>query len=282
MVAWGNTTPQHTHTHTPQHTHTHTPTHTHNPYNNFSNQSGWYSGPPVPPPHTHTHTHIQEDVYGLSRFSMQQYDKLDKNSVDSLSKYNPLEIFSNTHTCIQDQIDNLINTPQNNMRVCINGEFIPPINLSIVLPHMITSALQCVAPLKEKIRSLHCLAEGHQNIAYEIFLKIENIIGDEFIQTLGKGEVYLEALRDLVGWVEGDCLSECFMRYAQQDNQVDVPKDLLPTQEKHLKKGKDLLGRLKDGHVDDQLIDMCVKWMCCYIIGRTFADLSLMFLFFYH
>ncbi|CAM6117342.1 unnamed protein product [Calypogeia fissa] len=58
----------------------------------------------------------------LSRFTMHQQLKFHQGKIDHISKYDPLDLFSGTRDGILKAIEALFETPQNNLRIFLNGE----------------------------------------------------------------------------------------------------------------------------------------------------------------
>ncbi|KAF9989605.1 Inositol-pentakisphosphate 2-kinase [Mortierella antarctica] len=56
------------------------------------------------------------------RFCMYQYHKLKAGQEQSLSEYCPIDLFSTSHHLVQDSLNALVQTPQNNFRLFVNGE----------------------------------------------------------------------------------------------------------------------------------------------------------------
>ncbi|KAF9923447.1 Inositol-pentakisphosphate 2-kinase [Linnemannia zychae] len=55
------------------------------------------------------------------RFCMYQHQKVKTGQEGSLSKYCPIDLFSEAELLVQDALDSLVETPQNNLRLFING-----------------------------------------------------------------------------------------------------------------------------------------------------------------
>lgn len=60
----------------------------------------------------------------ITRFRMHQALKLHQGEISTLSKYNPLDLFSKSKDRIHKAINDLFTTPQNNFRVFLNGSLI--------------------------------------------------------------------------------------------------------------------------------------------------------------
>ncbi|WCJ35219.1 Inositol-pentakisphosphate 2-kinase family protein [Euphorbia peplus] len=60
----------------------------------------------------------------ITRFRMHQVLKLQKHEVSELSRYDPLDIFSDSKKKIRKAVNDLFITPQNNFRVFLNGTLI--------------------------------------------------------------------------------------------------------------------------------------------------------------
>ncbi|KAF9151098.1 Inositol-pentakisphosphate 2-kinase [Linnemannia schmuckeri] len=55
------------------------------------------------------------------RFCMYQHQKIKTGQEGTLSKYCPIDLFSGTELLVQDALDSLVDTPQNNLRLFVNG-----------------------------------------------------------------------------------------------------------------------------------------------------------------
>ncbi|KAK3844154.1 MAG: inositol-pentakisphosphate 2-kinase [Linnemannia gamsii] len=56
------------------------------------------------------------------RFCMYQHQKIETGQEGGLSKYCPIELFSGTELLVQDALDSLVDTPQNNLRLFVDGK----------------------------------------------------------------------------------------------------------------------------------------------------------------
>ncbi|KAG0279957.1 Inositol-pentakisphosphate 2-kinase [Linnemannia exigua] len=56
------------------------------------------------------------------RFCMYQHQKIKTGQEGGLSKYCPIELFSGTELLVQDALDSLVDTPQNNLRLFVDGK----------------------------------------------------------------------------------------------------------------------------------------------------------------
>ena len=64
-----------------------------------------------------------------SRFVMHQQLKYEQGKVSRVSKYDPLDLFSQDETRIQSSLDHLVDVPQNNLRIFVGGKMVfPPPN----------------------------------------------------------------------------------------------------------------------------------------------------------
>eukprot|EP00249_Psilotum_nudum_P019133 c27112_g1_i1 orf=384-1436(-) len=57
----------------------------------------------------------------VSRFSMHQHLKLARGMIKTVSRYSPLDLFSGSYEKIREAIQALFETPQNNLRVFVDG-----------------------------------------------------------------------------------------------------------------------------------------------------------------
>ncbi|KAK5816725.1 inositol-pentakisphosphate 2-kinase [Linnemannia elongata] len=55
------------------------------------------------------------------RFCMYQHQKIKTGQEYTLSKYCPIDLFSGTELLVQDAVDSLVDTPQNNLRLFVDG-----------------------------------------------------------------------------------------------------------------------------------------------------------------
>ncbi|KAF9546578.1 Inositol-pentakisphosphate 2-kinase [Mortierella hygrophila] len=55
------------------------------------------------------------------RFCMYQHQKIKTGQEGTLSKYCPIDLFSGTELLVQDAVDALVDTPQNNLRLFVDG-----------------------------------------------------------------------------------------------------------------------------------------------------------------
>lgn len=62
----------------------------------------------------------------ISRYQLHQVLKLKQNKLTRISEYDPLLLFSNDENKMLQALKALIKTPQNNLRVFLNGELVPP------------------------------------------------------------------------------------------------------------------------------------------------------------
>lgn len=60
----------------------------------------------------------------VSRFAMHQHLKFSEQKISCISKYSPLDLFSESHDRIHRAIEGLFETPQNNLRIFLNGSLV--------------------------------------------------------------------------------------------------------------------------------------------------------------
>lgn len=60
----------------------------------------------------------------VSRFAMHQHLKFSQQKIPCISKYSPLDLFSESRDRIHQAIEGLFETPQNNLRIFLNGSLV--------------------------------------------------------------------------------------------------------------------------------------------------------------
>ncbi|KAL1823367.1 hypothetical protein ACET3Z_010145 [Daucus carota] len=105
----------------------------------------------------------------ITRFKMHQALKLHQGKVSKISEYDPLDLFSGSLETVNKAMKDLIVTPQNNLRVFLNGTLIFGGSGGLADPtcclneELLEDALKCVIQAEDGMRTtnfLHLVAEA--------------------------------------------------------------------------------------------------------------------------
>uniref|UniRef100_A0A0G4I393 Inositol-pentakisphosphate 2-kinase n=1 Tax=Chromera velia CCMP2878 TaxID=1169474 RepID=A0A0G4I393_9ALVE len=219
-----------------------------------------------------------------SRFVLQAMLKAEKKKAKEkdhddqhaaeITGYRPTDLFSGEMSRVSHAVDMLIETPSNNLRTYVGGEVKTPKETEALLKNWVPQMIQAESGFFKDIRAIQCLAAGQQETAEALEAALQTTVGEKWTEATLLPETYEKALSN---WMGPGNLREAFLTRTAADRKVpEAPEgELLPTQTEHQKEGGRLVEALKAGKGDAEQA-AAVEWLCRYLMGRTFLDLSLM------
>ncbi|KAF9286635.1 Inositol-pentakisphosphate 2-kinase [Mortierella alpina] len=119
------------------------------------------------------------------RFCMYQHHKLKAGKEQSLSEFCPINLFSTSRLLVQDSLDALVQTPQNNFRLFVNGEQ-QTVSKEAIVQVMVGSD-------KEKVRQDNIASRGtHPTSLVDVLVRV--LSESPLLKRLGRLQQALDSL----------------------------------------------------------------------------------------